>query len=111
MRCTQPMGLPAQAEVFLAQKTKRRNPCTHCDRDDGPVKKEVASVGMYDDLPLYQYELKDGGTATEFVQKEEWSSGPMIWVALRLSDGTTIEWDPAHMTEDWDPEAQVVQSA
>jgi hypothetical protein len=97
------MGLPDEAVTFLAANAVRANPCSHCDRDDGPVSKVVGHVGMFDDLALREYELTDGRTAKEFVQEEIWSSGPMIWVALELSDGTRIEWDPKHLTEDYGP--------
>jgi len=94
MRCTQPMGLPPEAYAFLLDNTVRRNVCPTCNRDDGPVCEVIGSTGMFDDLPLHQYTLTDGRTATEFVQAEVWSSGPMIWLALDLSDGTKIEWPP-----------------
>lgn len=93
MRCTQPMGLPAEAEQLLQVQAVRRNPCTHCNRDDGFVFKVVGHTGMFDDLVLHEYSLKDGRTAREVVQEEIWSSGPMIWLALELSDGSKVEWD------------------
>lgn len=88
------MGLPTEAVAFLAEHTKRKNVCSHCDRDDGPVCKEIGRVGMFDDLELLEYELKDGRTAKEVVQEEIWSSGPMIWLQLEVSDGTILAWDP-----------------
>jgi hypothetical protein len=93
------MGLPTEAVTLLAEQTLRANPCEHCDRDDGPVSKVVGHVGMFDDLPLHEYELKDGRTAKEVVQHEVWSSGPMIWLALELSDGTSILWDEKDIDE------------
>lgn len=94
------MGLPAEATVLLAVQAVRSSPCDHCGRDDGPVSKVIGHVGMFDDLALHEYELKDGRTAREVVQEEIWSSGPMIWLALELSDGSRIEWDPKDITED-----------
>ena len=100
MRCTQPMGLPTEATQFLQKHAMRDNPCWHCDRDDGPVSRVLARVGLGEDLPLHEYELKDGRTAKEIVQHEVWSSGPMIWLSLEISDGTMIEWDPKNIEED-----------
>jgi len=88
------MGLPSEANIFLAKNTKRLNTCPHCDRDDGLVSKVIQRVGMFDDLPLFEYELEDGRTAKEVVQEEIWSSGPMIWLQLEISDGTVLAWDP-----------------
>ena len=93
MRCTQPMGLPEEAKTFLANNAVRLNICPHCSRDDGFDQKAYAHVGMFDDLPLYEYRLKDGRVASEVVQREIWSSGPMIWLSLKIA-GTdeTFEW-------------------
>jgi len=54
---------------------------------------------MFDDLEILEYELCDGRTATEFVQEENWSSGPMIWMGLRVSDGTEFRWSEEEISE------------
>ena len=94
------MGLPAEANAFLATHSKRKNVCAHCARDDGPVRERIGRVGMFEDLSLFEYELQDGRTAKEVVQQEIWSSGPMIWLQLEISDGTTLAWNPADIVED-----------
>jgi len=97
MRCSQPLGLPSSADAFLAANVKQRNPCSHCGRHDGYASKQIGEYGMFDELPLFEYELKDGRTAQEWIQYEFWSSGPMTWLELRVSDGTAFRWTKEEM--------------
>jgi hypothetical protein len=90
---TQPQGLSGEAESFLAKNAMCINPCSCCGRHLGYVKLEVDRTGMFDELPLYQYRLKDGRTATEIVQANPWSSGPMVFLKLAVSSGELFEWD------------------
>lgn len=99
MRCTQPYGLPEEAKLFLKIHAVRKDPCDHCGRDSGYTKKEVGIYGMFDEMPLFEYTLADGNTATEFVQHEVWSSGPMVWLGLRTSDGQELLWAESEMAE------------
>jgi len=46
---------------------------------------------MFDEEHLRRYDLTDGRTADEFVQEEIWSSGPMVWLGLKVSDGTMFK--------------------
>jgi len=61
--------------------------------------------GMFDDIPLYEYVLYDGRTARETVQVELWSSGPMIWTQLEVSDGNVFQWkyEEGVLVTPWDP--------
>lgn len=93
------MGLPESAVAFLHKNAKRLHPCEHCNRDSGPVCREIGRTGMFDDLEILEYELNDGRSATEFVQEEIWSSGPMIWMGLRISDGTEFRWSEEEISE------------
>lgn len=86
MRCSQPYGLPDHAEEFLSDNASRVDQCPHCERHDGYRKEVIGTYGMFDELELYRYTLLDGSTADEFVQGEIWSSGPMIWLALKWKD-------------------------
>jgi hypothetical protein len=66
------------------------------------VAEEVERRGMFDDLPLYRYPLKDGRIATEYVQEEHWSSGPMIWLALRIEgkgETETLTWEQKDISQ------------
>lgn len=99
MRCTQPYGLSPAARAFLHEQGLRDDPCSHCGRDSGYVKEKYGNVPGAGDLPLFRYTLKDGSVAEEFVQCEIWSSGPMIWTALRLADGRELLWPEEELVE------------
>jgi hypothetical protein len=99
MRCTQPMGLPLKAETFLHNNAERLDVCDHCGRDSGFKTEVIDRIGMFEDLPLLRYTLKDGTQATEYVQTEIWSSGPMIWLGLRTIQ-QNFEWDKSEITEE-----------
>jgi hypothetical protein len=92
MRCSQPQGLPGDAIEFLKNEAKPVNMCGCCKRHDGYHRTPIDTYGMFDELELYQYRLKNGKTAKEYVQCSIWSSGPMIWLGLLLDDGTKLEW-------------------
>ncbi len=98
MRMTQPMGLVPKAQAFLKEHAVLENHCEHCDRNSGYVGKEIGRTGMFDDLQLFEYALKDGRVAKEFVQATVWSSGPMIWVALEV-DGEKFLWPESELQE------------
>ena len=91
IRETQPMGLAPRAEAFLKEHGILKDYCEHCDRNNGYERRVYQRVGMFDDLALCEYTLKDGRTARQFVQREVWSSGPMIWTALEV-EGEKFLW-------------------
>lgn len=92
MRCSQPMGLPRAANEFIYQHAKLVDECQHCHRHSGHEVAEIGSYGMFGELKLHRYLLKDGRTADEFVQYCEHWSGPMEWLGLRVSDGSEFLW-------------------
>jgi len=98
MRCSQPQGLPSEAIAFLEENAIRIDLCPHCGRDDGYMKKHIGSIGMFDDVPMYEYNLKNGDIAVEYVQEEIWSSGPMIWLGLKVGD-KKFEWKKEDIKE------------
>ncbi len=99
MRCTQLMGLPPAAKAYLEEYREWADTlCPHCarviDREMVPAKvyKSARSTGMFDDGPeLVEYKLRGGLTAREEVQYVEWSSGPMIYLRLVVSNGRVFE--------------------
>lgn len=97
MRADQLIGLPQAAVDFLSQNEYVDPPCSCCRRPFPPKLVEIGQYEGFGKYPLYRHNLKDGRTADEFVQAEPWSSGPMIFLALRLSDGTSIEWPDAEI--------------
>jgi len=97
MRMSQPMGLPTEAQKFLQKHAKRVDPCEHCKRHSGYVKRRTGDTGMFHDVPIFEYTLDNGGHADEFIQHTIWSSGPMEWFGLKIFDTkgvhiNTIEW-------------------
>lgn len=51
--------------------------------------------GMFgEQYPLMDHHLPDGSTLEEAVQQEIWSSGPVIYLALRRPDGS---WEPSSL--------------
>ncbi len=98
MRCSQPHGLPPEAEEFLRRNAIRHNECSHCQRHDGYVRKSLGTYGMFDELEYYQYSLCDGRVAKECIQHEIWDSGPMAWLSLRCGD-VEFKWPEEAMEE------------
>ena len=48
--------------------------------------------GMFDaEYNLREFTLKDGRVFTEFLQAEPWSSGPMMFTALKDKDGKVVK--------------------
>ena len=105
MRCTQFYGLSKSAKAFLDGLGTRLAYTDHIKRvfPDGRTetfesehrecnferKDSDRVVGMFDDVTLVDYILYDGRALEERVQREIWSSGPMIFTAL---------WDPRKET-------------
>jgi len=98
MRCDQPQGLPVAAEVFLAEHEVEADCCRTCKR---PFPRAWEVVGQYEGFDthnLYRHQLKDGRTADEFLQATPWSSGPMFFLGLRVSEtGTEFAWTEKEM--------------
>lgn len=99
-RCTQIMGLHSRAEQWLQENQKIRLhkcSCPYCAKPhrEHPVARfheSAKDLGMFDDGPdLIKYQLKDDSWVYEYVQEAPWSSGPMIFLALRREDQTPIE--------------------
>ena len=99
MRCTQDYGLSGKAVEFLYDEAKRLDQCAACGRYDGFESEDIGDYGMFGELQYQRYHLEDGRTAEEFGQHCVWSSGPMIWLGLRVSDGTELLWDEEDMEE------------
>ncbi len=79
-RSTQFIGHTRQVLVFL-------NTCVE--------KEECGEVmGMFDEAvyTLHRYQSPDGEIWSEFIQAEPWSSGPMIFLAIKNSKGDVMGW-------------------
>jgi len=86
IRCTQPQGLPSEAEDFLRENAAVLDRCGFCGRHNGYDTRKIGETGMFDDLPILEYRLKNGCVAQEFVQLTIWDCGPMIWMGLKVGD-------------------------
>lgn len=100
IRCTQWIGLSPAAEAMIAGESVllytevgvRKYP----DGREEPFERSTQgssvetiesgrfAYGMFDEeIPLNNYRLPDGRLLEEHVQAEPWSSGPMIFTALK----------------------------
>jgi hypothetical protein len=102
IRMDQFAGLPQAAEKFLEEHEK---PPVYCETCGHVIKRSVTRIGSYsgmfsDTYPLHRRHLKDGRTADEYLQAAPWSSGPVHFIGLKVSDGTVFEWSEEEM-EGW----------
>ena len=104
MRCTQYYGLHDKAIEYLNKFSVHYTDYICRVFDGGAVDRltvkgseslvksePYANVGMFGEQSLYKYTLPDGTVLYEVVQKEEWSSGPMIWTTLSTKDTPYID--------------------
>ena len=101
MRCDQSWGLCPNAEVFLEKNELPIEKCPCCRRD---FPKKLETIGHYEGMfeqeyPLHRHTLKDGRFADEFLQADPWSSGPVAFLGLRVSDGSEILWTDDEIEE------------
>jgi len=92
--CDQFVGVPIEAEEFLAANQLIPASCLCCKRPYPPVTEPSGKVyeGMYmEEYPLFRHKLKEG-YAEEYLQAAPWSSGPMHFLGLKVYDshGTEI---------------------
>ena len=99
MRTDQPQGLPVSAEVFLDEQEVRPDCCPTCKRPFPPTLEAIGDYEGFDTYPLHRHQLKDGRTADEFLQASPWSSGPLLFLGLRVSDGTEFTWTDDEIDE------------
>jgi hypothetical protein len=101
IRMDQHAGLTNEAREFLARNRLEPAICSLCER---PFPYEMEKIGTYRGMfdnkyPLYRHILKDGRTADEFLQCSPWSSGPVFFFGLRVSDGLQFMWSDEEMNE------------
>ena len=104
MRITQAMGLPNDAVKFLEDNAIKINFCQHCWRHDGFRKEPIGMYGMASEMSLYQYSLRNGDVATEFIQHTEWDSGLIIWLGLKVPGGEFLWTDASMELPEWEGE-------
>lgn len=95
------IGFTGEARAFLEEHEIPQVMCPHCERPFAH-KLEVVDhyFGMFDTrYPLFRHVLKDGRMADGFLQAAPWSSGPMHFLGLRVSDGTEFLWTEEEIDE------------
>lgn len=95
------MGFTDEARAFLEEYEVPQETCEFCLR---PFPRKLEEIdhyfGMFDTkYPLFRHVLKDGRTADGFLQAAPWSSGPVLFLGLRVSDGTEFLWTEKEMDE------------
>ena len=98
MRTTQFIGLSEKAKEYVEEYGKKGGApvCPHCGGLLGAghlIKREWSTTfGMFDEeIPLYEYELRDGRVLRETVQEIVWSSGPCIFTCLAAVDNESVK--------------------
>ena len=96
MRTTQLMGLTTKAYLYL-EKNVEKIPniicpkCKHVLTKRLDKKRHSQANGMFgEEIPLYEYTLKNGEFIHEVVQAEPWSSGPCIFLCLQDKTGKLL---------------------
>jgi hypothetical protein len=99
MRCEQFFGLSPTALQFLKENEIPPEICECCKRIF-PRKFEI--IGYYDGYdkhPLYQHQLKNG-VANEYLQVCEFSSGPCLFLGLRIINKNGVRIDDIRWTDE-----------
>lgn len=94
-RSTHYQGLTEEAETFLKTNAKTylykfNNGWGECHVVK-PLTEEIGHTGMFGEITINKYELKDGSYAEEYVQANPWHSGPVIFMGLKTKD-RRFEW-------------------
>jgi hypothetical protein len=96
------MGLPTHASDFLNANFCRSRQCSTCGQSVAsphPPEQIGTYLGMFDqEYPLYRYTLIDGRKAEEFHQTTEFSSGPVMFLGLRVGE-IVLEWSEEEIRE------------
>ena len=97
-RSTQFIGLSNRAATWLKEHAEVDwigDPCPHCGKQtqQGYMTEPIENkLGMFGESePIYKYQLKDGTCAYEADQITPWSSGPVIFTALKDENGEWIK--------------------
>jgi predicted Fe-Mo cluster-binding NifX family protein len=101
-RSTNFFGLSADAKAFLKENvaTVETNViiCPHCGQkasssfEEHKIKSGRVADGLYEEVELWDYHLKDGSVAHEITQASRWSSGPMIFMCLEVGGKKVGMW-------------------
>jgi len=99
MRCDQHAGLTKAATEFIVENRLASDVCPCCNHVLHSQKEKIGSYEGFDSYPLFRYALTGGRQADEFLQAAPWSSGPIFFLGLKVSDGQVFEWTEEEMQE------------
>ena len=93
-RSDQHIGLTNEAVSFLKKYEITPKVCSKCKR---PHTLKLKIIGTYsgmftNEYPLHRHHLIDGLHVDEFLQAAPWSSGPVFFIGLKVSDGRKFIW-------------------
>lgn len=102
MRCDQYIGLTSEGEKFVEENALQLGVKKITEEYTSGEVKILSTIPIYEKKvydehegfgfhPLYEYTAKDGSVFREAVQANPWSSGPVIFVALKDENGEWIE--------------------
>ena len=98
-RSDQIVGITKEARDFIEKNQAVPEPCSKCKRPFSPNSKTCGIfTGMFGhEYPLFEYELKNGKIAQKKVQADPWSSGPVFFIKLVVSDEKEYMWTEEEM--------------
>ncbi len=91
-RSDQPIGITSEARNWLKNNEIRGEVCPTCWHPHPVSLEKIGTYSGYNEYSLYRHKLTNGHYADEFLQCTPWSSGPVFFLGLRVSDGTEFTW-------------------
>lgn len=100
-RSDQHIGLTKEAINFLKDYEIKPRVCSECGRPHYVKLEKIDTFsGMFDtEYSLHRHYLIDDLYADEFLQCSPWSSGPMFFIGLKVSDGRKFLWTEDEIEE------------
>lgn len=96
-RSTTDMGLTPEARLYLGEfgVFEKQTFMDGYGKEmpiEVPVTEKTGERGMFQEIDLVKYKMKDGTWSEEFIQASPWSSGPVEFIGLK-HDKKKFLWD------------------
>ena len=91
-RSDQPIGITSEARNWLKDYAIKPEICPECGHQEPLILEKIGTYSGFNEYSLYRHKLTNGHYADEFLQCTPWSSGPVFFLGLRVSDGTEFTW-------------------
>ncbi len=98
-RSDQNAGLTSEARNWLKDYAVKPKICPECGHPEPLLLEKIGTYSGFNEYPLYRHQLVNGYFADEFLQCTPWSSGPMLFLGLRVSDGIEFTWTDDEIEE------------